>query len=154
MRLFKSEHNSVVVGTIGNLHLLNKIMIIIAVGLSDTFAYASLGMLNQFILSRDEDPNMFLWFFIALASSTFMAIIVTSLVAAEEPLQKWNNELYPYETLINTYWPIGPWVKIASLYDYKFKLTKGIDTFWKTSIQKSLFLEQQEYVENTFRFEI
>ena len=61
---------------------------IIALGLSDTFAYATLGLLNHFILSQDEEPNMFLWFFIALASCTFLAIIVTGLVSSEDSGEK------------------------------------------------------------------
>jgi len=67
--LFKSVHNSVVVGTIG---------------LADTFSYLALGIINKFILAKDEDHNMFLWFFITLASFSFLGIIITRKVSSDD----------------------------------------------------------------------
>merc|ERR1719508_540311 len=53
--LFKGVHSSVVVG---------------AIGLSDTFAYGTLGIINKLIMSRDL--NMFLWFFLTLSACSFL----------------------------------------------------------------------------------
>merc|ERR1711977_438420 len=49
--LFKSPLNSVVVGTIG---------------LADTFSYLALGIINKFIIAKNDDHDMYLWFFITL----------------------------------------------------------------------------------------
>lgn len=75
--LFKNVNNSVVVGTIG---------------LADSFSYLLLGIINKLIMSQDEDPNMYLWFFITLASCSFLGIFVTSFVSSEEPVAIENNE--------------------------------------------------------------
>jgi len=68
--LFKGAHSGVVVGTIG---------------LSDSFSYAVVGILNKLIMSQDEDPQTFLWLFLTLASCSFLAIFVSSLVSSEKP---------------------------------------------------------------------
>jgi len=67
---FKSPLNSVVVGT---------------VGLADTFSYAFLWVVNSLIMSRDKDPNMFLWLFISLGFCSFLAIFVTFHVSCDPP---------------------------------------------------------------------
>jgi len=69
LNLFKSTHNSVVVGTIG---------------LADTFSYLALGFINRFIMSKEDDHNMFLWFFIILASFSFLGVIVTRRVSSND----------------------------------------------------------------------
>eukprot|EP00092_Neocalanus_flemingeri_P020675 GFUD01022405.1.p1 GENE.GFUD01022405.1~~GFUD01022405.1.p1 ORF type:complete len:473 (-),score=85.93 GFUD01022405.1:37-1455(-) len=79
INLFQKNQNSVVQG---------------AIGFSDTFAFATLGLVNSFIMSRVQDEKMFLWFFITLSSCSFMAIFVTAMVSSErmEDLDKKENK--------------------------------------------------------------
>merc|ERR1712013_103304 len=70
---FKSIHNSVVVGCIG---------------LADTFSYLTLGIINKVLMVQDEDNDMFLWFFITLASFSFLAVIITRLVSSDGEVDK------------------------------------------------------------------
>ena len=79
-------HNSVVVGVIGTLYTIHVYLLLLPrgfSGLADSFSYAFLGIINAYIMSRDEDPKMFLWFFISLSVCSFLAIIVTSMVSSE-----------------------------------------------------------------------
>jgi len=82
INLFPGVHSSVVVGT---------------VGLSDSFSYAALGIINKLIMSKDDDPRMFLWFFMTLATCSFLAIIVTSFVSFEKPV-KVDEKSIEFET--------------------------------------------------------
>jgi len=66
---FKSIHNSVVVGTIG---------------LADTFSYLALGIINKVFMVQDDHHEMFLWFFITLASFSFLGVIITRLVSSAD----------------------------------------------------------------------
>ena len=75
------------VGFIGKFWSLNESGLILSFlfsGLADTFSYAFLGIVNKFIMSRDEDPKMFLWLFISLAGCSFLAVFVTSMVSTEK----------------------------------------------------------------------
>ena len=73
LKLFDSEHASVVVGSIG---------------LSDSFSYAALGLINTFIISREEDERMFLWFFLTLACCALLAVPVTLAVRSVPDTQQ------------------------------------------------------------------
>jgi len=70
---FKSIHNSVVVGCIG---------------LADTFSYLTLGIINKVLMVQDDDDDMFLWFFITLASFSFLGVIITRLVSSDGEVDK------------------------------------------------------------------
>jgi len=74
---FKSIHNSVVVGTIG---------------LADTFSYLALGIINKVFMVQDDHHDMFLWFFITLASFSFLGVIITRLVSSADVIKVENKE--------------------------------------------------------------
>lgn len=76
INLFSGPHVSVVQGS---------------VGLADTFGYFCVGIINSLVMSRDEDPKMFLWFFLVLATCSFLTVVVTAMVTNEK-LVKTNNE--------------------------------------------------------------
>jgi len=71
--LFNNANTSVVIGTIG---------------LADSFSYLALGILNKFIISQEEDEKMFLWFFVTLASCSFLGIFVSYFVSSECPAEE------------------------------------------------------------------
>ena len=47
-------------------------------GLAETFSYATLGVLNSFVMSNDSDPLMFLYLFLILAVCSLLALVVTA----------------------------------------------------------------------------
>ena len=75
-----------VVGTIGKYPVFNtKYCFHCPIsGLAESFSYAFLGIVNELIMSHEEDPKMFLWLFIALSACSFLAIIVTGMVSTEQ----------------------------------------------------------------------
>ena len=60
----------------------------IFVGLAESLSYVFLGIINAYVLSQDDDPQMFLWFFISLSLCSFSAILVTSMVSDEHRDEK------------------------------------------------------------------
>ena len=53
-------------------------------GLADTFSYLALGIINKVFMVQDDHHEMFLWFFITLASFSFLGVIITRLVSSAD----------------------------------------------------------------------
>ena len=64
--MFPGSHGHVVLG---------------AIGLSETFSYAALGVINKVILS-EETNNMFLHLFLTLAGCSLLALPITAAVSS------------------------------------------------------------------------
>ena len=55
----------------------NTYIVIGCIGLSESFSYGTLGILNAVIMSNDKDPNMFMIFFITLGVFSLLSIPTT-----------------------------------------------------------------------------
>ena len=62
----------------------NTYIVIGCIGLSESFSYGTLGILNAVIMSNDKDPNMFLIFFITLGVFSLLSIPTTWFVTDED----------------------------------------------------------------------
>ena len=56
--------------------------------MADTFSYLTLGIINKVLMVQDDDQDMFLWFFITLASFSFLGVIITRLVSSDGEVKK------------------------------------------------------------------
>ena len=59
LHLFPGEYSYVVVGSIG---------------LAESFTFATLGIINKVLMSEEDDPYMYLYFFLTLAAFSFITV--------------------------------------------------------------------------------